>query len=223
MALDKLKILVLNELGDRAQREICALYNPSQVSLSKSANWCSAPTAGRDTGTTQFTHGEPATLRLELFFDTYGTPDSVEKYTRQVYNLTTIEKHGDMHRPPVCRLVWGCYSFADFLWVVTSLTQTFTLFRNDGTPVRATLSCDFRQWRSEKMEERALNLRSPDVAKTRVVRRGETLSSIAGEEYADPALWRPIAEANGIDNPRRLEPGKALLIPVLTSGRGSRR
>lgn len=223
MALAKLKILVLDESGDHIQREIRALYNPGQVSLSKSANWCSAPTAGRDTGTTQFTHGEPATLRLELFFDTYGTDESVEKHTRQVYDLTTIETHGDMHRPPVCRLVWGWYSFGDFLWVVTSLTQTFTLFREDGIPVRATLACDFRQWRSEEMERRAVNLRSPDVAKTRVVRRGETLSGIAGEEYANPALWRPIAEANGIDNPRRLEPGTALLIPVLAAAGGARR
>jgi nucleoid-associated protein YgaU len=223
MALAKLKILVLNEHGNSVQREIHALYNPGQVSLSKSANWCSAPTAGKDTGTTQFTHGEPATLRLELFFDTYETDENVEDYTQQVYDLTTIEKHGNMHRPPVCRLVWGSYSFGDFLWVVTSLTQTFTLFREDGTPVRATLSCDFRQWRSEEMEKRAVNLRSPDVAKTRVVRRGETLSGIAGEVYANPALWRPIALANGIDNPRRLEPGKTLLIPVLAAGSGARR
>lgn len=128
-----------------------------------------------------------------------------------------------MHRPPVCRLVWGRYSFGDFLWVVTNLTQTFTLFKDDGIPVRATLSCSFRQWRSEEMEKRAINLQSPDVAKTRVVRRGETLSSIAGEEYTDPALWRPIAEANGIDNPRRLAPGTPLSIPVLASGSGSRR
>lgn len=222
MALAKLKILVLDEHGN-LKRRIPALYNPGQVSMSKTANWCSAPTAGKDTGTSQFTHGEPANLNLELFFDTYETGEDVQKYTRKVYELTTIEKHGDMHRPPICRLVWGRYSFGDFLWVVTNLNQTFTLFRNDGTPVRATLSCSFRQWRSEKMEKRAINLQSPDVAKTRVVRRGETLSSIAAEEYADPALWRPIAEANGIHNPRRLAPGTALTIPVLVAKSGLRR
>lgn len=221
MALAKLKILVLTD-EVTVQRRIHALYNPGQVVLSKSASWCSAPTAGKDTGTSQFTHGEPATLNLELFFDTYETGEDVQTHTRQIYHLTTIEKHGNLHRPPVCRLVWGLYTFSDFLWVVTSLTQTFTLFREDGTPVRATLSCSFRQWRSEEMEKRAMNLQSPDVAKTRVVRRGETLSSIAGEEYANPALWRPIAEANGIDNPRRLVPGTALAIPVLTSGSSRR-
>jgi nucleoid-associated protein YgaU len=222
MALAKLKILVLADNAVVTQ-EIHALYNPGQVSLTKAAGWCSPSVLGQDSGTSQFTHGEPATLSLELFFDTYESGEDVQTHTREVYSLTTVETHGHLHRPPVCRLVWGRYSFSDFLWVVTNLTQTFTLFKNDGTPVRATLSCSFRQWRSEQLEKRALNLQSPDVAKTRIVRLGETLSGIAAEEYANPALWRPIAEANGIDNPRRLKPGTALSIPVLASGSGSRR
>ena len=56
---------------------------------------------------------------------------------------------------------------------------------------------------------------SPDLAKTRVVRRGDTLSAIAAQEYDDPAMWRPIARANGIVDPRRLTPGQVLSIPVL--------
>ena len=51
-----------------------------------------------------------------------------------------------------------------------------------------------------------------------IVRRGDTLSSIANDEYRDPGLWRPIAQANGIFNPRILEPGTQLLIPALRAG-----
>jgi nucleoid-associated protein YgaU len=47
------------------------------------------------------------------------------------------------------------------------------------------------------------------------VRRGDTLSGIAAAEYGDPALWRPIARANGIVDPRHVEPGRELTIPVL--------
>jgi nucleoid-associated protein YgaU len=53
------------------------------------------------------------------------------------------------------------------------------------------------------------------VAKTRQVRRNDTLHCIAAEEYRDPALWRHIARANGIINPRHLEPGVVLTIPRL--------
>jgi nucleoid-associated protein YgaU len=53
------------------------------------------------------------------------------------------------------------------------------------------------------------------VAKTRQVRHNDTLHSIAAEEYRDPALWRHIARANGIVNPRDLKPGTVLTIPRL--------
>ena len=69
--------------------------------------------------------------------------------------------------------------------------------------------------------EFAFETPSPDVAKTRVVRRGDTLSAIAAEEYGDPAVWRPIARANGIVDPRRLPPGQVLTIPVLQPAGGA--
>jgi nucleoid-associated protein YgaU len=102
-----------------------------------------------------------------------------------------------------------------FEGVLENLVQRFTLFLPSGIPVRARLSCTFKEWIASEVEARLQNKQSPDVAKTRTVRRGDTLSSIAAEEYADPALWRPIARANGIVNPRRLQPGQVLAIPVL--------
>jgi len=54
------------------------------------------------------------------------------------------------------------------------------------------------------------------------VRRGDTLNSIAARHYNDPCLWRPIATANGIHNPRRLTPGQVLRIPKLRGGGGGR-
>ena len=57
---------------------------------------------------------------------------------------------------------------------------------------------------------------SSDIAKMHVVKRGDTLSSIAAKEYLDPKLWRPIAIENGIDDPRVLIPGTLLLLPTLS-------
>jgi nucleoid-associated protein YgaU len=49
-----------------------------------------------------------------------------------------------------------------------------------------------------------------------VVKEGDTLSGIAGEEYEDPRKWRPIADFNRIDSPRILKPGQILAIPALS-------
>ena len=48
---------------------------------------------------------------------------------------------------------------------------------------------------------------------TRLVKRGDSLSSIAAEVYRDPTLWRLIAEANGLDDPRHLPIGLRLELP----------
>jgi nucleoid-associated protein YgaU len=112
-------------------------------------------------------------------------------------------------------------TFDGLTWALQSLNQRFTLFLPGGTPVRATLGCSFREWRSPELEARERKRSSADVARTRVLKRGESLSSIAAEEYNDPGLWRAIAELNGIHNPRRIAPGQVLAIPPLKPGRRS--
>ena len=213
MALAKLKILV--EAGrNRFVERVEALFNPNQITIQKSANWHVVPKAERDVSDAHFTHGDPATLTMDLLFDTYEAGTDVRDYTREIVYLTTVEQHGTIHRPPICQLAWG-QSGVFFQGVLQTLTQRFSLFLADGRPVRATCGCTFREWRSDEEEARRLNRQSADVAKRRVARRGDTLSSIAGEEYHDPALWRPIAAANGIDTPRLLAPGQPLAIPAL--------
>ena len=79
---------------------------------------------------------------------------------------------------------------------------------------RAKVTCTFTEYAGEYYARRG-EVHSADVAKARIVRRGETLHSIAAEEYGDPALWRTIARANAIRNARDLAPGTLLSIPVL--------
>jgi nucleoid-associated protein YgaU len=45
------------------------------------------------------------------------------------------------------------------------------------------------------------------------VRPGDRLDWIAHKEYGDSTRWRPIAEANGIDDPIDLKSGQQLVIP----------
>jgi nucleoid-associated protein YgaU len=132
----------------------------------------------------------------------------VRQYTDQIAQLVEVDP--ELHRPPVCDLRWGVFDI--FTGVLTNLEQRFTLFLDDGTPVRATLTCNFVEVGTQA---HATELHSSDVVKTRQVRRYDTLQSLAADEYGDPALWRPIATANGIVNPRDLRPGSTLTIPKL--------
>ena len=217
MALNKLKIFTEERKDKFSTNGFEVLFNPTELKLDKIANWPKVATAGRDTARSTFTHGDAYTLTVDLFFDTYEKRTDVRDFTRTIVDLVTVQ--GDLDRPPRCRLAWGDNTFDGMMWALQSLNQRFTLFLDNGTPVRATLGCSFLEWRSSKEEARAVKRSSPDVAKTRIVKSGESLSSIAAEEYNDPALWRPIAELNGINNPRRVTPGLVLAIPALQPGR----
>ncbi|PWT83688.1 MAG: hypothetical protein C5B57_06375 [Blastocatellia bacterium] len=226
MALEKLQIVPEKE-GGRLQFDdssaIVALFNPDELGFNRSVGWQQNAAAQRDVPELQFTTAEPRTLTVKLFFDTYDTPslpkqDVRKKHTDKVLNLTTVEKHGDKHRPPVCRLRWGSAGYF-FQGVLEQLDQRFTLFMEDGTPVRATLTCTFKEWRTNYDDLNRQARQSSDIAKMRVLRRGDTLSSIAATEYLDPALWRAIAVANNIDDPLRLSFGGTLIVPKLPLNR----
>jgi nucleoid-associated protein YgaU len=192
-----------------------ALFNPDELSISGSVGWPSQNAAQRDVPESQFTSGE-RTLSVKLLFDTYDTPDLPKKDVRQEHTSKIVKLalvDGEKHRPPVCRLRWGGNYF--FQGVLQRLDQRFTLFMEDGTPVRATITCTFKEWRTNKDDMQQQGLQSADIVKVKVVRRGDTLSAIASEEYLDPRMWRPIAVANDIDDPLSLPVGRAVTVPRL--------
>ena len=59
---------------------------------------------------------------------------------------------------------------------------------------------------------------SPDLYQTWLVSEGDRLDVIAYEVYGDPAWWRPLAEANGLRNPRALDVGSVLMLPPKEKG-----
>lgn len=212
MELERLKILTkpLNQKGASWKDHTEVSFNPSQVSIQKSASYSQTPRRQSNTPNVSLTHGNGATLSMELFFDTYEEGKDVRDLTKKIYDLVKVD--GGEHKTLLCKLVWGKELFQG---VLQSVSQRFTLFLPSGLPVRATLSCTFRESRSKEEDAKDTNHLSADVAKTRIVKRGDSLSGIAAVEYGDPALWRPIAEENEIDDPSRLVPGRRLSIPAL--------
>ncbi len=240
------KLTITHETKQRGvlDGKIEALFNPSQLRYDNRADWRAAGTIAQPIAAgyqrMEFQATPPATLTIDLFFDTYegapksggggmleslraslvpdnpfaaGTPSAVDvkKHTAKVANLAHVQ--AELHRPPVCVLQWG--KTVLFRGVLSQLRQDYTFFLRDGTPVRATLGCTFMAYRTFDQSVADVELHSADVAKRRVVARGDSLSSIAAEEYNDAARWRDIARENGIDDPRALAPGRVLVIPRL--------
>src|SRR5262249_48343471 len=160
--------------------------NPSQYGLDKGNQLAEIGIPGLAAPILQYVRGNARTLSLELFFDTFEQQTDVRKHTDRVYRLLEIDP--DKHAPPLCASAWRAFHFR---CVVERVGGRFTLFLANGTPVRATLSVTLKESVDVRVDT-APN-ESSDHIKTRLLRRGDTLSSLAAAEYGDPGLWRPIA------------------------------
>lgn len=227
--LAKLTITPLEKQGEQYNRllkkAISVQFNPEAYSISKSVNWGPPEnSSGQGTNTerqvnaptVEFKGGGSRQLTLELFFDVTEAVngEDVRQETNKIVALTRIER--DEAHPRVCEVSWGeapVGSDFPFIGVITSLTQNFTLFKGNGKPLRANLSVSFLEFLAPLVDKRQTD---PELT-TRIIKRGDTLSSIAAQVYRNPKLWRIIAQANQLDDPRNLEMqiGRTLTIPKL--------
>lgn len=206
MSLEKATIQTYDPETHVVGEEIEVLFNPTEYRLNKANQFAEVAIPGLGAPPLQFVRGNARTLSMQLFFDTYEQGEDVRDYTGKITELLEIDP--ELHAPPICLFSWGNLNFAG---VLERADQRFTLFLSDGTPVRATIDVTLKEYFEGEPGDR----QSADFAKRYVVRRGDTLSGIAGRKYGDPALWRPIAEANSIDDPLAIQPGDPLVIPAL--------
>lgn len=213
---NKAKIVVMDK-NDSEIKTLTVLFNPNKYTIKKTSKFNSAQINNEDNPALQYLSGDASTLSMELFFDTYHQRDGgskayedVRKYTDEIQNLLYI--HSDDHQPPMCLVSWGSLAFKGYL---TDLTEDFTMFSNEGMPVRALLKVSFKGYTSMKEQMQSTSKQSADRTKERTLKEGDQLWAMAAKEYDDPDKWREIAKANNIDNPRKLKNGQRVIVPSL--------
>ena len=209
-------------------------FNPSEISLSRSVRMTSKKALAKDAEEKEKTAatGGEGVLRLTLHFDSY-TPLTLEEQqaaekeekekgaqvARKVNNVCQkftelIRYNPKLHTLPTVRFVWG--EEIGFKGKVGDTQISYTMFEKDGTPVRAKL--DLTIYGDEERAIIGAKLQpseSPDRTKARFLPYGEQLWSLAYGEYGDPAMWKEIAAANDILNPRMTGRGTTLRVPSL--------
>lgn len=190
-------------------------FNPAELQLAKQNTFAEIAIPGLDVPPLQFVRGVGEKLTFDAIVDTSDSMEDVrKKYVNPIRRLLDIDS--TLHAPPIVKFVWEDFAFVG---VFESLNITYTLFSDEGRPVRAKLGIALKQYReqADPPPPPAKN-QSSDVEKAHVVQRGETLSGIAEQAYGDGVQWREIARANDIEDPRTLEPGRVLTIPRLVKG-----
>jgi hypothetical protein len=205
------------DTGDQVE----VLFNPNEYTLNKDNNFAQAVVPGLSIPLLQFVNGNMRTLEMELIFDSLeqhrhssrvinSASSDVRKLTQKVVDLMAINPA--THAPPVVLFTWGGLKFTG---VLSKVNQRFTMFLENGTPIRARLQVTFQEWKSALQESKEVRRQTADFTRLYRLAQGQTLSQVAAIFYGDPALWRPIAIANRIDDPRRLAVALQVTIPKL--------
>lgn len=117
------------------------------------------------------------------------------------------------YRLPVLRFMWGFGAPLHNTTVnLESVTIDYQRFDFSGTPVWAKVRLVLVEYSPDYP---ATNPTSSGVAgrSKHVLSQGENVMQIAQRAYGSPNAWRRVTEANGIDDPLRLKPGRALMLP----------
>jgi nucleoid-associated protein YgaU len=189
---------------------IDVMFNPTELSIEKSNQFQSTAIPGLSVPLTQFINGNAQTLAMDLFFDTYEKGENVKEYTKLITDMLAINRN--MHAPPICRFVYGNIVFVG---VLEKATQKFTMFTQGGMPVRATVNITIKEYKPIIEQFKNQEEDKSNKSKYKTIMRGETLSTIAVNEYGNSSLWTKIADANKIANPRKLDVGMEIKIPSL--------
>jgi hypothetical protein len=199
-------------------------YNPTEYSVSKSARWNRPPTRAAESSTPpEFTGSDPMSISMEIFLDAFEEPAGDVSPDVMVLlswtKPTPVSLARGLAQPPLLRFIWGANPvLQSFQGYLKSVQARYTMFRFDGTPVRATANVTLEEVTPEVGAQNPTS-GAREGRRAHVVSEGETLQSIAYDEYGQAALWRGLASFNDIDDPMRVAPGAELLIPTTTEAK----
>ncbi|HEV7505514.1 MAG TPA: peptidoglycan-binding protein [Thermoanaerobaculia bacterium] len=204
-------------------------FNPDTLKITY-ANQIKDPQGSGDQSGSQarqFVGAGTTKLAVQLYFDVtqdlgQGLPDvdDVRKLTQRVaYFITPL---GDplsqpkTFKPPMTRFTWGTFQFDG---IVEAMEETLELFSLEGIPLRASVTMTISQQKITTFQiialppgaqrgDRPLAGTQPQTAAP----QGSNLQSMAAAQPggAGGRDWQSIAAANGIENPRILEPGRLI-------------
>ena len=226
-------------------KTVTVQFNPETLKVSFSNQINNPAVAGDQNGPQkqQFTGGGATKLSVQLWFDitvpvagpsasaslsagpvSAGVsigPDvkDVRELTQAVAYFITPEPRGENKAfiPPGVRFLWGSFQFDG---VMESLEESLEFFSNEGIPLRASVTLSLTQQKILKLPPASNNPFGgavPGIQPLIQASAGATLQGIA-DSQGQGANWQAIASANGIENPRLLQPGQLVNTNVNTPG-----
>lgn len=223
------------QVSDAKEDIYVVQVNPNDATRDQLIHYANRRPMGSSGSDAVHSRTAPTTLQFELLFDGTGVvpppselgdvplvgaiasaiagPDTFEVQTEiDKFNHVVFDYNSEQHRPRKVLLLWGELALS---CVFTSVNFRYTLFRPDGTALRAIANCTVRESQPDCERARRENRNSPDLTHVREVVDGDTLPLIAHRIYGKPDLYLEVARVNKLINFRRLTAGTQLVLPPI--------
>lgn len=165
------------------------------------------------------------TVTFQLVFDGTGVvpsilpgvvPFAADGITKQIEDFKALcfTYVGKIHSPNYLKLSWGTMLFRGRL---QTMKVNYTLFKPDGTPLRARVDITVKGYNEETSSALGANKSSPDLSHVLTVKAGDTLPLMCYGVYGSSMPYLQVAEVNGLTDFRDLRLGQQLLFPMMQS------
>ncbi|PXY47383.1 hypothetical protein DMB68_06605 [Flavobacterium hydrophilum] len=155
-------------------------------------------------------------LNFDIVIDCTGIVDSKRvDMNQEISSLESIiyTYNGKIHRPNFVKVQWG--KSLVFKGVLKSMDTSYTLFKPDGSPLRAKLSLGFSEYISPQSVEELDAKKSPDITHLISVVEGNTLPQLCEETWNDDSYYIQVAQYNELNKFRNLKGGQKLIFPPI--------
>lgn len=193
------------------ESELTFMFNPTEYRLSQSVEVKRTPSKWQPGGKIEYLNTGPMQLSMQLFFDDFGSLKG--DVTPKISKLLDWQRPTPDHKPPpFVKFDWGNSQFENFTGMITQVAVNYTVFSKSGTPLQAKVDVTIEGVKKLKKGKNPTS-HAADMRNIHTVVEGETIQSVAFQQFGRADYWRAIADANGIDDPLRVRAGQALLIP----------
>ena len=222
--LEKLKITAYEKSNFTGTKQTFLVYNnPDKYTRKSEISYCDPQAQGSPGGSPQFSKVKSDVVSFQLVFDGTGvvpgrlpgvTPFTDDGITEQLedFMAAVFDFDGQIHSPKFLELSWGTLVFRCRL---ASLQITYTLFKPDGTPLRARAETSFVQYTDKDELGRRANPSSPDLSHLVTVAAGDTLPLLCHRIYGSSTYYAQVARDNDLTDFMVLVPGTRLLFRPL--------
>ncbi len=222
--LEKMVVIAYEKSNFSGEKgRFTVFINPEKYSHNYKICWNDVQAQGSPGGSPNFNKIPSDTVKFELVFDGTGVVptklpgvlpftgdgivEQIDAFKKLVFNY-----NGNIHSPNFLKLSWGTLLFKCRL---QSLDVSYTLFKPDGTPLRARANSTFIGYNDETELALAAKKSSPDLTHIVTVKAGETLPLLCYRIYGSSDLYTQVARVNGLVDFRAVPAGAQLVFPPL--------